>query len=150
MKLDARVLVTLFLAAIVAACADDAVGPDPQVTLLSGTYSAEGVYGAFAVTTTGPGAVGTIDWVARGAFIRLDLHADGTTSGRFFVPGADEDGGDLDADLAGTWSVAAGVIRLAQEADTVLRDMEFRLVGSHLLGDWSGSDESVRIELERR
>jgi hypothetical protein len=45
--------------------------------------------------------------------------------GRLFVPGADEDGGDLDEDLVGDWSLEGDVVRLQHEADTFLRDIDF-------------------------
>lgn len=153
MKPRTLALASLLAASLFGACSNDGgTAPEPQLAQLAGTYAAEGEFGAFTITTTGPGADQTIEWVALGAFVRLDLRADGTTSGRFFVPGVsdDGDGGDLDEDLTGTWTVTAGIVRLAHDADTVLRDMDFELSGDRLVGAWANSDQSVRIELMRR
>ncbi len=127
---------------------EDAVAPEAQLALV-GTYTAEGAFGAIVFTTEAPGGGQPVDWLARGASIRLDLNADMTTTGRMYVPGADEDGGDIDADLAGTWAFEDGVVRLSHEADTFLRDMDLVVEGDRIVGEETWS-QTVHVELVRR
>lgn len=69
---------------------------DPlTVNEISGSYEAS----TFTLTQDGS----TDDLLAQGG--TLTLNADGTTSGRLFVPDGNEDGSDFDADLAGTWTL---------------------------------------------
>lgn len=142
---------TTAVAAIVAiaGCGDSGQSLDAQLALVAGTYSAEGAFGAVVFTTTRPDGTETVDWLARGASIRLSLHEDMTTSGRLYIPGADEDGGDMDEDLTGTWTIQGNRVSLDHEADTFLRDMDLFFDGERLEGEetWSAT---VRVELVRR
>lgn len=63
------------------------------------------------------------DWLEEGGSIRLELRVDGTTVGRLFIPAGGEDGEDIDADLAGEWSISESVVHLSHEADTFLCDL---------------------------
>ncbi|HZD06265.1 MAG TPA: hypothetical protein VE173_15245 [Longimicrobiales bacterium] len=133
-----------------AACSDDGgVGPR-DLTVVAGSYTAEGPFGAITFITTEAGSSEETDWLARGASIVLDLKADGTTGGRLYVPGADEDGGDMDEDLTGTWSLTNGRVALDHEADTFLRDMDYTLEGNRLKGEETFGGTTVRVELVRR
>lgn len=144
-------LMALVLAvACVSACGDAEQGPDPQVALLAGTYAAEAPFGAVVFTSTGPEGTEDVDWLARGASIRLVLLEDMTTSGRLFVPGADEGGGDIDEDLTGTWSLFGDKISLEHEADTFLRDMDLLIDGDRLEGERAFGEVTIRVELLRR
>src|SRR6188768_3220932 len=69
----------------------------------------------------------TTDQLARGATLTMTLSADRTTSGRLFVPGGAENGGNLDVSLAGTFSFddARDAVAFSLPADTFLRDMTF-------------------------
>lgn len=138
----------LALAATGACYGDGPSLPEPEQALV-GTYTAEGTFGAVVFTTQEPGGSETVDWLARGASIRLVLNADMTTTGRLFVPGADEDGGDIDEDLVGTWSLHGGVVRLSHEADTFLRDLDLTVDGNRLVGEHTWS-RTVHVELVRR
>ena len=81
-----------------------------------------------------------IDWGLRGATFSISLAPDGTTSGRLFIPGSNEDGSDFDVDMAGTWTLSGDTVRFTQTADSFVRDMAFiahenRLRGDHTVGD---------------
>jgi hypothetical protein len=138
-------LAALFFALVLGACADDPSGPNPDqlaMQQLAGSYAATDQYGAITLTTTANGE--TRDWIAAGGSLQIDLAPDGTTTGRLFVPGADDDGGDLDADLTGTWAVDGNTISFSHTADTFLRDMPFQVNGSQLEGDQTFDD--VRVQ----
>ena len=135
---------------VLGACGGD--GPsdlEPTLALAVGSWAAEGPYGAYELTTNDAGGE-DVDWLALGASIILELDDDGTTSGHLFVPGADEDGADIDMDLAGRWTASDGVIELEHEADTFLRDMPLTLEGGELVGEETFGDTTVRVRLARR
>lgn len=106
------------------ACDDDDGGtttdPDPIARAdVVGSYEAT----TFSATTNGV----TTDLLADGAELTITLSADGRTTGRLLVPGGDEGGSDLDADLSGTWTFDddAEEIEFDQAADTFIRDVVF-------------------------
>jgi hypothetical protein len=133
-------------------CSDGGTGPDTELSLsmVVGSYTAEGSFGAVVLTTHDPDGEGPVDWLARGASILLGLHEDLTTTGRMFVPGGDEDGGDLDMDLAGTWSLDGNVVRLQHDADTFLRDMDLVVGNDRLRGEETFGDVTIQLEMQRR
>ncbi len=104
------------------ACGSDGFTPTEET--VAGTYEAA----AFTVTS----GVGTTDLLAAGATVDATLAPDGTTSGRLFVPGADEDGSDLDEDLTGTWTLAGQTVTFNQTADTFIGETDF-IAGSNTL-----------------
>jgi hypothetical protein len=144
-----RSLAILLAVAGLAACTS-VVEPSPEPTLqmVAGSYRAVESYGALSLTTMQDGR--TIDWPAEGASVQLDLRADGTTTGRLFIPGAEEDGIDLDEDLAGSWTLSAGRVRLSHPADTFLRDMTFTFRDNRLEGDETFGGVRVRATLAGR
>ena len=75
----------------------------------------------------------------------LNLATDGTTTGQLFVPGGDEDGGDLDADLTGTWTLSGSTVTFDQAADTFFPDVEFTAEQDRLTGEGDFGDESIRL-----
>lgn len=89
----------------------------------------------------------TVDWLAAGASLRITLAPNGTTSGRLIIPGGDEDGGDLDEDLSGTWTLEDGTIRFSQSADTFMRDMPFTIGDGRLSGDRTFGDVRIQVVL---
>jgi hypothetical protein len=147
-----RSLAILFGAALtLAACDDSPTTLDPSsaaMAALAGEYAASGSLGAISLTTEEDGE--TIDWLAAGASVQLRLTADGKTTGRLFIPGGDEDGGDMDEDLAGSWTLESNTVHLDHESDTFIRDMPFRVEGARLVGDESFDGVRVRMELARR
>lgn len=142
-------LATLLVLGGPTACADStAPAPEPTLQMVAGSYHADERFGALSLTTTEDGR--TIDWLDAGGSIQLELRADGTTAGRVFVPGVDEDGGDFDADLAGRWTLANGEVRLSHPADTFLRDMAFTYRSGRLQGDETFDGVRVRVTLARQ
>src|SRR5690606_24803767 len=119
-----RTLATVVtLVATLGACDNDSVGPEDSAADLIALEEVIGSYSAVTMTTTSAGA--TTDQLAQGATLELTLGADGATAGRLFVPDGSEDGGDLDADLAGTFSFDENTdeVSFEQSADTFVRDM---------------------------
>ena len=106
----------LVLAVALGCCGDDDTF-SPTMETVAGSYSGA----TFTVTT----AAGTVDLLAQGSHVTLNLATDGTTTGQLFVPGGDEDGGDLDADLTGTWTLSGSTVTFDQAADTFFPDVEF-------------------------
>lgn len=124
------------------------------IQAVAGVYGASGAFGALTFTTVDSGNV--TDLLDAGASISLRLNADGTTEGELFIPGAGEDGSDVDESLAGTWHLAGGTVTLEHDADTFLREMQFTIVGGRLEGDRTfgqsadGSGTRVRLTLQRQ
>ena len=122
-----------------AAC--DSPTEPPTVASVAGEYTAT----EFRVTTPGE----SVDLLQEGVELDIDLRADGTTAGRLFAPGLDEDGGDLDADLAGRWTLQGDTVRFQHDADTFLRDMDFIAQGSRLEGNRDFGGARIRITLRK-
>jgi hypothetical protein len=97
------------------ACGGDSFTPTEET--VAGTYEAS----AFTATSFN----GTTDLLLAGAIVDATLAPDGTTSGRLFVPGGAEDGGDLDEDLTGTWTLTGQTVTFDHAADTFITDVEF-------------------------
>lgn len=116
---------------------DDPLTPEERVA---------GRYEATTLVATQGGV--SFDALAAGADIEVTLHADGTTNGLFFAPGADDDGSDLSADLTGTWSLVDGgrAVRLSHASDTFLRDVDLLVQGNTLVSNQGG----VQLVLTRR
>jgi len=132
---------TLAFALAVAACGgSDSFSPTPDT--VAGSYTAT----AFTVTSSGGSSTNLL---ALGATVSVTLLPDGTTMGRLFVPGGAESGGDLDADLAGTWSLAGSTVTFSQTADTFLRDVAFTAGPGRLTGEGTFSGETVRLVLSK-
>ena len=132
-----------------AGCSENPSGPESReeaMARLAGDYTASGAFGAIVFTTTTDGE--TIDWLDEGAFLQIRLTADGATSGRVFVPGVDEDGGDFDEDLTGTWELIDDEIFFEHDADTFIRDMPFEVDGNRLIGDRTFEADEVRVQVE--
>lgn len=98
--------------------------PSPPPNPILGTYQAT------VLTVVIPGQ--TIDVLASGGSLTITLATNGTTSGRFFAPGAAENGQDLDASMAGTWSQTGTTVRFVQNADTFVRDATWAVVAPTL------------------
>jgi hypothetical protein len=128
----------LALAALFAGCGDD--DPfSPTVDNVSGSYSAE----TFTLTTD----AGTVDLLALGAEVTVELAADGTTTGQLFVPGVGVNEEDFEADLAGTWTLTDSTVTFSQDADTFIRDVEFTASENRLTGEETFGEETVQLVL---
>lgn len=90
------------------------------------------------------------DWGRRGATFTITLAPNGTTTGRLFIPGADESGADFDVDMAGTWSLSGDTVRFTQTADSFVRDMIFIAHEDWLGGDYTVGDDRVIAAVAKR
>jgi hypothetical protein len=129
-----RLWATVTAAVLLAACGDSTA---PTMSSVAGSYAAT----SFTVTESG----GTTNILAAGGSITLTLTAAGVTSGRLFVPGGAEDGGDFDEALTGTWTLQDSTVTLEHDADTFLRDMSFTVRGQQLVGEETFSDVTVAV-----
>ncbi len=138
-----RALISAMIAAgltlSLAACGDDAFSP--TVENVSGSYTAQ--------TFTATSGAGTVDLLALGAEVSVTLEEDGDTSGDLFVPGGGEGGEDLEADLAGTWTLSGSTVTFNQDADTFLRDVEFTAEEDRLTAEGEFSGQTLRVVLTR-
>ena len=127
-----------------AACGGDDNGFSPTRETVSGGYTAS----VFTLTSpTGAGDSTTLDLLTLGASVDVTLDPNGTTAGRLFVPGAAEDGGDVDVDLAGTWSLSGNVVTFDQPGDTFIRDVDFIAGPGTLTAEEESDDGVIRIVL---
>ncbi len=131
-----RSLIPLLLAVV--ACGDAAA---PTLTDVAGSYS--------ATTLTTQEASVITDLLAQGSLLNVVLNADGTTTGRLFVPNGGEQGGDFDADLAGTWVLHGDTVEFDHTADTFVRDMPFVFQNNRLTGEQTFSGTTVRAVLAK-
>jgi hypothetical protein len=136
--LRSRLFLMLTLPGAALACSDSTA---PTLDDVAGSYTAEQF-------TTEEGGVVT-DQLAGGASLNLVLASDGSTTGRLFVPGGDEGGGDFDADLVGTWSLDGATVTLDHEADTFLRDMPFTFSSGRLSGEATFSGVTIVVVLRK-
>lgn len=138
-RLVARVVLTCLLATV-AGCGDDAFSPTAES--VAGSYSAS----EFTATSD---ELGTFDLLAVGAEVTVTLAADGTTTGRLFVPGGAEDNSDLDADLTGTWTLDGSTVTFSQTADTFIRDAPFTASRNRLTGEGVFQGLTIRLVLDK-
>ncbi|HEV2132207.1 MAG TPA: hypothetical protein VGR27_13925 [Longimicrobiaceae bacterium] len=129
-----RKLAPVLLLALLAAC-------DSPLAARSDSLAGSYVAAQFASTDAGA----SIDWLGRGASLQITLYENGTTTGQLFVPGADEDGSDVDADLTGTWTRSGNTVRFAHPADTFVRDAVFTASPGRLTGGYG----PVQVVLEK-
>jgi hypothetical protein len=100
------------------------------VLLLAGCDSNEtddeiaGVYETTRFDVTIDGS--TIDVLDAGGFIEMTLREDGTASGRLFVPEELAEGEENDIPFGGNYSVSGNTVTFDHEADTFIRDTEWR------------------------
>jgi hypothetical protein len=132
-------LLTTAAATVSLACGDE--GFAPSVTNVAGDYAAT------TLTTTSGGV--TTNQLAGGASLTIALAPNGTTTGRLFVPGGAEGGGDLDADMAGTWTLTGSTVEFAQTADTFVRDMSLTAARNRLSGEATFSGTTIRVTLTK-
>jgi hypothetical protein len=128
------------LAVLLLSACDNPVDP---MTRVSGDYRATTFSATFGSTP--------VNLLAAGVELEINLLANGTTTGRFFVPAELNDDGDgaYTADLQGTWALNGDTVKFNHSADTLIRDMEFRVEGSRLVGEEDFGGGSVRVVLEK-
>ena len=132
--------VALSLVPALAGCGDDS-SFSPTVESVAGAYSA-------TIFTLDVGA-GTVDQLVLGADVAMTLAPDGTTTGHLFVPGAGAGGGDLDADLTGSWTLSRGGVTFDQTADTFIRDVRFTADRDRLTGEAPSGHNTVHLVLTK-
>ena len=93
---------------------------------LVGTYHATELFGEDQGTPR--------DLLDEGGSFTITLAADGTTTGTLFLPNAGEGGTDINASMAGTWTLDEEdkIVTFTQSADTYVRDAEWRVEGDRL------------------
>lgn len=133
-----RATIALTLALALGSCGGEDTF-SPTVETVAGSYTASSL--------TLASSVGTTDLLALGSTVAITLAADGTTSGRLFVPGGDDDGSDLDVDLAGTWALSGSTVTFNQTGDSFIRDVEFTAGPSQLNGEAEYSGAIIRLVL---
>lgn len=143
-----------------AACADDPAGPgEPTMATVAGDYSAGGSFGALSFTTTS--GAETVDWLALGADLTLELNAAGEVTGRLYIPVPDDERrsyfeeedqsrGYMEENMAGTWTLGSSTVRFEQSADTFVRDMDFVYADHVLTGEETFSGVTIRIVLVKQ
>ena len=143
MRLVLRVLQTLTVGLALGACGGGGDGDPftPTEETVAGNYT------AFSFTLTS--SLGTVDLLALGSTVNVVLAANGTTTGRLFVPGGEEGGGDLDVDLAGTWALAGTTVTFNQTADTFIRDVEFTVAPNQLSAEGTFNGDVVQLVLRK-
>jgi hypothetical protein len=133
-----RAIIALTLALALGGCGgEDTFSPTAET--VAGSYTAS------ALTLTS--SVGTTDLLALGSTVAITLAADGTTAGRLFVPGGDDDGSDLDVDLAGTWTLSGSTVTFNQTGESFIRDAEFTAGPNRLNGEGEFSGAIIRLVL---
>jgi hypothetical protein len=139
-----RMLAVVTAVGVSTASCSDATGP--RVEVVAGTYwagapssTSNATVGTFTTTENGV----TTNMLDAGAWIGLVLSETGQTIGRLFVPG------EIDGDLAGSWTLQGDVVRLSHEADTFLRDMEYRVRDDRLEAERVFDGVTVRVVLQR-
>lgn len=132
---------------VLAACGGDDNGFSPTAETVAGTYTAS----VFTLTTpTGTADSTTADLLALGASVNVTLDADGTTSGRLFVPAGNDDGSDLDVDLAGTWTLSGNKVTFNQTGDSFITDAQFTAGPGTLSGEEEVETAVIRLVLRKQ
>ncbi len=128
---------------LLAACGGDGTPFSPTVENVAGTYQANTLTATQGNTTT--------DLLDLGASLTLTLNADGTTEGQLLGPGLDEGGGDLDVDLAGTWTLSSGTVTFDQpEGDSFVRNVPFTADRNRLTGEGNFLGTTIRAVLTKQ
>lgn len=130
----------LCLTLALAACGDDDEGTNPTPDDVAGSYTAS----TFTLTTEGV----PLDLLALGATVTADLEADGTTTGRLFVPDIGQ-GAALDEDLTGTWTLTENTVTFSQSNSTVIQDVDFAVGSNSLTGEGTYQGAILLLVLTR-
>jgi hypothetical protein len=128
------------------ACGGEGTPFSPTVETVAGSYQ--------ATTLTATQGSTTVNLLQGGGSLTLNLLEDGTTTGRLFVPGAGETGGDLDVDLIGTWTLTGSTVTFDQpNSDTFVRDMSFTAERNRIRGEETftstGGDFTISVVLTK-
>jgi hypothetical protein len=119
----------------VTACGDEPLSP----TSLAGTFS--------ATTFTFTMGAQSVDVLASGGVLIIEIFTDGTTDGVLFLPAALV-GTDFTESMVGTYTIAGSTVQFQQSADTFVRNIIFEASGTTTLrgvGTFNGI--TVRVTL---
>ena len=116
-------------------------------SFIATTDSVVGNYVAMTFVTS-ENAVAT-DQLSRGATLEMNLNADGTTTGRLFIPSGTSEL-DFEADLSGTWTLNGNTVQFDQNADTFVRDLPFTVERNRLRGEGVFAGVMVRVVLKKQ
>jgi hypothetical protein len=121
----------LALSLALAACGGDDDGFSPSVSNVSGTYHA-------TTFTAGP-----TNLLALGATVDVSLASNGTTTGHLTVPG------NVDEDLAGTWTLSGSTVTFSQTAGTLIQDATFTAEENRLTGNGTFNGLALLVVLTK-
>ena len=101
---------------VLSACGGGGDSFSPSIENVAGTYSAT----TFTITST----AGSTNLLLLGATVTVTLASDGTSSGHLHVPG-DDQGTDVDENLAGTWTLSGNTVTFSQSTSSLIEGAEF-------------------------
>jgi hypothetical protein len=127
-------------AALLLSCGDDD-GFNPTRDSVAGSYQVT----TFRETQNGI----TLDQLALGVTLGLDLQENGTATGHLFAPNALPGGGDLDTDLSGTWTLSGSTVTLDIPEAAFLGDITFTAENDVLRADQTVGGSRVEVILTR-
>lgn len=128
------------IAGLLCLSACDGIPTSPEE--LAAQYSAT----TFTVLQNGT----TSNVLASGGSLVITLAADGTTTGQLSIPASVNGGTPLNASMAGTFTLATGIVDFHQSADTFVRDMPFTVSKKTLSGNRTFSGATVDVVLTRQ
>jgi hypothetical protein len=131
----------LALSLALAACGGDDGGFSPSMSNVSGSYH--------ATTFTAQSPAGSTDLLVLGATVDVTLTSDGATSGHLTVPGAGDNGGTLEEDLAGSWSLSGNTVTFSQTTGTLIQGATFTAEENRLTGSGSFNGVTLLLVLTR-
>lgn len=134
------------LAIALGACGDGGGGP-PAVNV-TGTYNAT----FFTVTPVGGAAIDVL-LAPGGGSLTITLNANLTTSGTLVVPASRQPPSpppvNINASMAGTYTVAGGVVNFDQAANTFMKDLPFSVQGGTLVGSATFGTNIINVVLSK-
>jgi hypothetical protein len=132
--------VTVAAGLTLACSGSDPLSPEQR---LSGRYD--------AITWTIASTVETIDMLAEGSHLWIQLRPDGTTDGEFFTPeGSAPEPAERRVDLAGRWSVTADdIVTFEMQGDTFVRVVEWQYGAGRLENEFTIGPYTTRTVLRR-
>ena len=114
------------------------------------TPTTETVAGSYHVTTLRETENGiTINHLALGMTLGLELHADGTATGHLFAPAGGLGGSGLDTDLSGAWTLSGTTVTLDIPEAAFLGDVTFTAENDVLRADQTVGGARVEVILTR-
>jgi hypothetical protein len=135
-------------AALALSLALAACGGDDDGSFSPSTSNVSGAYHATTFTAEAPGGA-SLDLLALGATVSVILSTDGTTSGHLSVPGQGENGGNLDEDLDGTWTLSGSTVTFSQTTGTLIQDATFTAEENCLTGSGPFNGFTILIILTK-